>query len=62
MSGKGNNQKHFHVCQKCHAIVDQIYQMSYCKECLVEYFKKYHPLLNKSHALTPSKPVRKKSL
>lgn len=50
-----SNQRIFHMCQKCHTIVDKVYQKGYCKNCLVQHFKEYHSILNNSHALKQSK-------
>ena len=44
-------QRYFHMCQKCHKIVEKIYQKGYCKSCLVEHFKEFQPLLNDAHAV-----------
>ncbi|MDH4262362.1 MAG: hypothetical protein OEV78_04880 [Spirochaetia bacterium] len=49
-----SGQQFFHMCQKCHQIVEKVYQKGYCKKCLVEYFREYQSILNESHAMKSS--------
>ena len=44
-----DKQSYFHMCQKCHSIVEKVYQKGYCKSCLAEYFQKIQPILNYAH-------------
>jgi len=55
-----DEQRSFHMCQKCHKIVDKIYQKNYCKSCLAESFKAFKPMLDTSHAMSFSSPPAKK--
>ncbi|MDH4199584.1 MAG: hypothetical protein OEV66_04305 [Spirochaetia bacterium] len=50
------------MCQKCHKIVDKVYQKGYCKKCLVEYFKGFQSILNNNHPLKPVVPKKTNGL
>ena len=52
------NQHYFHMCQKCHRIVEKVYQKGYCRECLTLHFKGFQGMLNQGHAL--NKKIEKK--
>lgn len=45
------NQYKFYTCQKCHKMVEKVYQKGYCRACLGEHFRSLRKVINLTHPL-----------